>query len=52
MDLAWIDAICCAFLGVDTLPDCAIFVDLMGWQEKHDLLARECMSALLDSGMT
>jgi hypothetical protein len=37
---------------VDTPPDCAIFVDVMGWQEKRDLSARGFMSALLDSGMT
>ncbi len=52
MGLTWIDVICCALLGVDTPPDCAIFVDVMGWQEKRDSSAQGFMSALLDNGMT
>jgi hypothetical protein len=46
----WVASICCALVGVDTPPDRAILVDVMGWQNKHDLSARGCMSALLDSG--
>jgi hypothetical protein len=48
----WIDAICCALVGVDTPPDYAILVNVMGWQDKRDSSAQGCMLALLDSGMT
>ena len=46
MGLEWVDAICCAFVGwVSTPPDCAILVDVIGWQDKRDSSA--CLTAEL-----
>jgi len=49
----WVNAMCCALVGwASTPPDHAILVDVKGWQAKGDESAGECMSALLDSGIT
>ena len=52
LDREWVTAICCALIRLDTPPDRAIFVDVMGRKSKCDPLARECMSALLARGLT
>jgi hypothetical protein len=52
LDREWVAAICCALVRVDTPPERAIFVYVLGWENKCDPLARGCMSALLASGLT
>ena len=48
---SWVDAICIALFRLDTLPERAIFVYVMGRMSKCDPLAWGCMSALLASGL-
>jgi hypothetical protein len=50
--LSWDDAICCALFRLDTPPERAIFVYVMGRKSECDPLAWGCMSALLASGLT
>jgi hypothetical protein len=52
LDREWDAAICCALVRLDTLPERAIFVYVMGRKSKCDPLARGCMRALLASGLT
>jgi hypothetical protein len=50
--LLWVDVICSALFRLDTPPERAIFVYVMGRKSKCDPLAWGCMSALLASGLT
>ena len=52
LDREWVAAICCALVRVDTPPERAIFVYVMGRESKCDPLARGCMAALLARGLT